>query len=91
MEGSLYVSVESGDASASEVNLNLESVSTFRAGCVTGDFLNSGIKSKLEFVSFKVWGPSNQGTNPITTLRASPDQHMGSYPDSLSAATGQRQ
>ena len=36
MEGSLYVSVESGDASASEVNLNLESVSTFRAGCVTG-------------------------------------------------------
>ena len=56
MEGSLYVSVESGDASASEVNLNLESVSTFRAGCVTGDFLNSGIKSKLEFVFFKVWG-----------------------------------
>ena len=32
----MFVSVESGDASASEVNLNLESVSISRVGCLTG-------------------------------------------------------
>lgn len=66
----MFLSAGSGDASASEVNLNLESVSTDFTGwlCDMGGwhFLREGntgarpgsgdigIKSELEFVSFKV-------------------------------------